>query len=236
MVRRLRGGVRARAADPAGDGQEHLPCRRAGRRAGGEDLQQHDARASTWSACPRASCLPRSWGWTGTSSATISSDATGAVLGAVELLPGAGTGARGAVQPRLRAGLHGGADGEGRETVAGRGRGDRRADAARRARRSISTRRWSTPARRQGFLRRIPLAGGQDATSRSTDRSAAGRRGGEMAADSFKAARDFLLAHRTDYAAAYRGFPLAGAGALQLGARLVRCRTGAAATPPTSRR
>ncbi len=36
-------GVRLRQADPGGDGQEHLPRRRTGRRTGGQDLQQHDA-------------------------------------------------------------------------------------------------------------------------------------------------------------------------------------------------
>ena len=43
MVGGSGGGLRARPADPAGDGQEHLPRRRTGRRPGGEDLQQHDA-------------------------------------------------------------------------------------------------------------------------------------------------------------------------------------------------
>ncbi|MEJ0041744.1 MAG: enoyl-CoA hydratase/isomerase family protein [Rhizomicrobium sp.] len=43
-VRRLRHGVRARAADPGKDGQAHRPCRRRGGRAGGQDLQQHAAR------------------------------------------------------------------------------------------------------------------------------------------------------------------------------------------------
>ena len=38
----------------------------------------------------------------------------------------------------------------------------------------------------------------------------------------FKAARDFLLAHRDDYAAAYARFPLAAARPVQLGARLFR--------------
>ena len=60
----------------------------------------------------------------------ICATATGELLGAVELLPGTGTGSRGAVQPRLRAGFRCRADGEGRETVAGRGRGHRFADAA----------------------------------------------------------------------------------------------------------
>ena len=37
-------GFRRRQADPRGDGQEDRPLRRGGRRAGGEDLQQHDPR------------------------------------------------------------------------------------------------------------------------------------------------------------------------------------------------
>ncbi len=43
----------------------------------------------------------------------------------------------------------------------------------------------------------------------------------------FQDARSFLLKHRTDYDAAVKGFPLAGSGAVQLGAGLVRCGTGA---------
>ena len=42
--RRQRGRVRARIAGAAGDGEEHRACRWSGRGAGGEDLQQHDAR------------------------------------------------------------------------------------------------------------------------------------------------------------------------------------------------
>src|SRR6267154_2362585 len=42
-------------------------------------------------------------------------------------------------------------------------------------------------------------------------------------AEEFLRARDFLLAHRTDYEAAWRGFPLAQAGRIQLGAGLLRC-------------
>ena len=43
----------------------------------------------------------------------------------------------------------------------------------------------------------------------------------------FQQARAFLLQHRTDYDAAVEGFPLARSGAVQLGAGLVRCGTGA---------
>ena len=68
------------------------------------------------------------------------------ILGAFELLPGARAGAGGAVEPRLRARVHGRADAEGCEAVAGRGGRDRLADAARRARACRSTRRWSMPA------------------------------------------------------------------------------------------
>ena len=49
------------------------------------------------------------------------------------VLPRAWTGAGGAVQSRLRAGVHDPTDGQGRQVVAGGGRGDRLADAARRA-------------------------------------------------------------------------------------------------------
>ena len=47
----------------------------------------------------------------------------------------------------------------------------------------------------KGFLRRLPLA-----------QRAQARRGGVMGAEAFRAARDFLLAHRTDYAKAYAEF------------------------------
>ncbi len=39
----------------------------------------------------------------------------------------------------------------------------------------------------------------------------------------FASARDFLVAHREDYAAAYQGFRWPQLRNLQLGARLVRC-------------
>ena len=45
-------------------------------------------------------------------------------------------------------------------------------------------------------------------------------------AETFKAARDFLLAHRTDYATAYRDFRWPASNSLQLGVGLVRRRTG----------
>ena len=53
------------------------------------------------------------------------------LLGSVELLSGPRTGAGGAVQPGLRARVHDAADGQGRETVAGGGRGDGFAHTAR---------------------------------------------------------------------------------------------------------
>ena len=40
--------------------------------------------------------------------------------------------------------------------------------------------------------------------------------------ETFRRARDFLVAHREDYETAYRGLPLAVARSVQLGARLVR--------------
>ncbi len=42
--RRFGRGIRSRTADHRADGQGGHPCRRPGRRAGGEDLQQHDPR------------------------------------------------------------------------------------------------------------------------------------------------------------------------------------------------
>ena len=39
-----RGGIPTSKADPRGDGEEHLSCRRTRFRLGGEDLQQHAAR------------------------------------------------------------------------------------------------------------------------------------------------------------------------------------------------
>ena len=68
------------------------------------------------------------------------------VLGAEQLLSGAGPGAGGAVEPRLRARVHGRADAEGCEAVAGGGGRHRIADAARGACRCHSTRRWWMPA------------------------------------------------------------------------------------------
>ncbi len=65
--RRHRGGLRPRPADPGGDGQEHLPCRRPGRRPSGEDLQQHDAGHQHGRRLPKASCWRRSSASTGTS-------------------------------------------------------------------------------------------------------------------------------------------------------------------------
>ena len=60
-------------------------------------------------------------------------DLVGAMLGADDLLPGAGAGAGLAGQQRLQAGLCLGADGEGPDAGAGRGQGRRRGDAARQA-------------------------------------------------------------------------------------------------------
>ena len=48
----------------------------------------------------------------------------------------------------------------------------------------------------------------------------------------FQEARAFLLKHRTDHDAAVKGFPLARSGAVQLGAGLVRRRTGAQCRKP----
>ena len=62
--RRAGRGLRARQADAGGDGQEHRPCRRVGRRAGGEDLQQHDAGDQHGRACRRGSCWRPSSAWT----------------------------------------------------------------------------------------------------------------------------------------------------------------------------
>ena len=96
MVGGTEDGLRARQAGAGGDGQEHLPRRRPGRRAGGEDLQQHDARHQHGRRRRRASCWPRSLAWTGTSCIEICLDRDLEFLGAVELLPGArpGAGAR----------------------------------------------------------------------------------------------------------------------------------------------
>ena len=88
---------------------------------------------------------------------------------------------------------------EGREIVAGGGRGDRCAD----------------PARRDGVdaaTKQVVEAGdgGKDFSvvfrwlAEQQRRKQPAKRA--MAADAFKAARDFLLAHRTDYATAYRDF------------------------------
>ena len=191
--RRQRDRVRARAAGAAGDGQEHRPCRRTGCGAGGEDLQQHDARHQHGGRVGRLPAGTQAGPGLG-QAAPDRLDLVRAILGAVELLPGARPGARGAVQPRLCGGLHGGTDAEGREAVAGGGgcgRVRRRRSPRMRCR---STRPSSMPAT---AARISPWC------SAGWKRSH-GNKGATMGAEAFKAARDFLFAHRTDYAARMR--------------------------------
>ncbi len=89
----------------------------------------------------------------------IASTASGAILGTVQLLSRAGPGSRRAVKSRLRGGLHGGADAEGCEAVAGRGGCHRIPHAARRPRHVVLSGGRRCWRRRQGFFRRVPLAG-----------------------------------------------------------------------------
>ena len=69
--------------------------------------------------------LAQSSAWTGTSCTQITTTSTAQSWALSNYCPAPGPGAGGAVQPRLRARVHGGADAEGREAVAGGGRGDR---------------------------------------------------------------------------------------------------------------
>ncbi len=78
-------------------------------------------------------------------------DVVRTILGAVQLLSGARAGAGRAIQSRLRGGLHGGADAEGREAVAGGGGCRRIADAARRACAVVLSGGGRRRRRRQGF-------------------------------------------------------------------------------------
>src|SRR5208282_1818831 len=85
------------------------------------------------------------------------------LLGVVELLSGAGTGARGPVEPRLRRRLHDQAHDKRRQALPARGRGDRLPYAARRD--SVIVLRTGRRRGRcgQGFLGRVPLAGRTEA-------------------------------------------------------------------------
>ena len=189
----------------------------------------------------RGFCSPTSSAWTRQKFCGHRLDLVRPVLGAVELVPRARPGAGGAIQPRLRARLHGGADAEGHEAVAGGGRGG-----GRRRRRSPRTpRRFYQAIVDAGEARKDFRSYSVGLTTTARNRrghAEAGRglrtgsRGGVHGGGSFKAARDSPVRapHRLR-APRMRGVPLAEAGHFQLGARLVRCRTGAAAPPPTSR-
>ena len=157
--RRQRGGIRARPAGAAGDGEEHRARRRTGRRAGGEDLQQHDARHQHGRRVGRFPAGAKAWpDWD--KLFQIASTSSGQSWALSNYCPAPGPVPAGAVQSRLRGGLHGGADAEGREAVAGGGGCGGIADATRRACHVVLPGGGRCRRRRQGFFRGVPLAGG----------------------------------------------------------------------------
>ena len=99
-VRRLGRGVRARQADPRNDGQAHRPLRRAGRGAGGQDLQQHDPRRDH-DRDLRSLRARREAGPVGAGVVRRRLDLVRPVVVAHQLLPGSRAGAGFARQSRL---------------------------------------------------------------------------------------------------------------------------------------
>ena len=144
-----------------GHGQDRGACGCGRRRAGGEDLQQHDPRLlddrGVGGLRARREARPRQ-----AEALRHLIEVVGAVLVAHELLPGAGASAGGAGEPRLRAGLHRGDDAEGPEARPGRGerrRAPRRRSAPRPRRSTSAT--WGA-GRAAGAItsRHRPGAGG----------------------------------------------------------------------------
>ena len=144
--RRRRRRLRPRAADPGKDGQDHRARRRRRQRPGGEDLQQHDPRRvddrgvggvrAGGKARPRRAEALRHL-----------VEVVRPMLVDDDLLPGAGSGADVARQPRLQGGLYRGDDAEGPQARPGRRQGRRRGNAARRRCRENLRRISSKPAR-----------------------------------------------------------------------------------------
>ena len=211
--RRIGDGLRARRADAAGDGQEHLPRRRTGRRPGGEDLQQHDAGDQHDRRVARAFCWRRSSASTGTSCTQITTTATGQSWALTNYCPAPGpvpaAPSNRDYAPGFMAALmlkdmklsQAAADATGSPTPLG-------AHAAAFYQAVVDAGDGA-----QGFFRRVPLAGNaswQDKRCTSPSPEEEFMRGeATWAAEAFKAARDFLFTHRTDYRAAYRAVPLA---------------------------
>ena len=94
---RQRGGLRARTAGASGDGEEHRARRRSWRGAGGEDLQQHDARHQHGGRVGRVSACAQARSRLG-QAVPDRLNVVRPVLGAFDLLSGARTGACRAVQ------------------------------------------------------------------------------------------------------------------------------------------
>ena len=131
------------------DGQAHRPLRRGGRRAGGENLQQHDPRRDD-DRHLRGVRARRKARALGAGAVRRRLDLVGPKLVADQLLPGSRPGAGLARQQRLQAGLRRGADAEGPEA----GAGGRRSPAA-------PTRRSAPPPR--SSTRLFNAAGGAGA-------------------------------------------------------------------------
>ena len=141
--RRRQGGVRQGQADPGVHGQAHRALRRGRRRAGRQDLQQHDARRqhdrrvrgvrAGREARPLAPGAVRG-----------GLELVGAMLGAHQLLPGARLRAERALQQPVQGRVCLRADAQGPQAGAGGGQLRRGDDAARRSRRA-DVRRCTTP-------------------------------------------------------------------------------------------
>ena len=131
--RRRGQGVRRSQAGAGKDGQEDRALRRRRRRAGGQDLQQHDPR-HFHDRGQRSLCARRKARAVASGAVRRRLDLVGTMLVADLLLSGAGAGADLAGEQRIQAGLCLGPDGEGPHAGAGCGQGGGCCDAARQAR------------------------------------------------------------------------------------------------------
>ena len=118
--RRRGGRGRAGAADPRAARHDHRAHRAVRQRPGGQDLQQHDARHLD-DRRRRGVHHGRAPGPERRGPVRGRQPLLGAVLGADQLLPGAGAGADLAGQPRLSGRVHRGDDGQGPAPGAGCG-------------------------------------------------------------------------------------------------------------------